>query len=117
MKNFFTPVSFSTEEAQVQTKNEPNPAALKKEINNFHLKVMELINDIEKGYSNLRPPTQITGSPLFVVIDRMHKAPNKESLNNFFEIALQDLGNRFKTECENYFNNGKFPLLNKIYKG
>lgn len=114
MKDLFKPVEYLPLEEE---KSSPTPKQLdveqiKQEMELFHSGVMQLVNEIERGYSSLRGPTQIKGSPIFIVIERMKYAPNKENIKNFFEIALQDLGAKFKSACEELFK--KFPTLNKV---
>lgn len=119
MKNLFTPVDFSTPntpESNSIASNDLDLEAIRIEMTIFHNKVMELVTEIERGYSPLKGPTQIKGSPIFTVIDRMNHVPTKENIKIFFEIALQDLGARFKKACEDIFNNGQFSNLNKVIK-
>ena len=117
MKDLFKPVEYVLEEPKTAAESKTETVdveAVQKEMKEFHSEVSQLIQEIQIGHSDLHAPVQMKGTPLPSVVARMQAVPNKKNIDAFFEIALQDMGARFKKACEDIFKSGRFPNLNKV---
>lgn len=119
MKELFKPIDYSIEASNTFQDVKPevlDPETIQKEMNLFHVEVSKLVDEIQRGHSELHRPMQMKATPFFTVLDRMKNAPSKHNIHDFFEVSLQDLGARFTNACKDIFNNGQFPVLNKVIK-
>lgn len=137
MKDYFTGVAFPelVEEPKVENEKpkqrykekEPDgDEALRLEAEEFNRLVMNVLNAVRSGESELARSTTLS-SPLMEVLGRLHQAPSKQRIVDFITIVRTDINNRVAQEIERILDSEytfgrsaqryQFPLLRGMYRG
>lgn len=138
MKNYFTGVEFPElveepmpeDEKPKQRYKDREPdgdEALRLEVEAFNGLVMNILNAVRSGESDLVGATTLS-SPLLEVLGRLHQRPNRQRIVDFLTIVRTDINNRVAQEIEKIldseftFSRGKgelyqFPILREMLRG
>lgn len=137
MKEYFTGIEFpelveepkAEAEKPKQRYKEREPEAdeaLRLEAEEFNRLVMNILNAVRSGESDLARATTLS-SPLMELLSRLHQGPSQQRIVDFIAIVRADINNRVAQEIERILDSEytfgrsgqrfQFPLLRGMFRG